>query len=239
MRLLLVPGFTQTPSSWDGVRAHLPPDIAGEAIALAVPERPSFAATVDALAGAGGRGVWCGYSMGGRLALALALAHPDMVTALALVSATPGIEDEHERAARVDADEQLARALERDGTAAFLDRWLAQPLFADVPADAPGVQDRARWRPAELAHSLRTLGTGTMPSMWPRLDELKMPVLIVTGDADAKYTEIGDAMQARIANAARARVACGHAVPLVRPAELAARLQDFTKPPASSTDTTS
>ncbi len=127
--------------------------------------------------------------------------------------------------------------VERDGTAAFLVRWLAQPLFADVPPDAPGVHERATATPAALAHSLRTLGTGSMPSMWHRLDELTMPVLVVTGNADAKYTAIGDEMAARIGGARRARLACGHAVPLVCPAELAELLHDFTSAPASSTDT--
>jgi 2-succinyl-6-hydroxy-2,4-cyclohexadiene-1-carboxylate synthase len=236
MPMLFVPGFTQTPSSWDGVRAHLD---RSDTKALAVPERDSFAATVDALAETGGAGAWCGYSMGGRLALAIALAHPHLVRKLVLVSATAGLADAAERRERVEADEQLASTIERDGTAAFLGRWLAQPMFADVPADAPGVRDRAAATPAALAHALRTLGTGSMPSMWDRLGELAMPVLVVTGRADAKYTQIGDAMTERITGARRAQLACGHAVPLVQPAELAARLHDFTKPPASSNDTTS
>ncbi|HEY1739003.1 MAG TPA: alpha/beta fold hydrolase [Acidimicrobiia bacterium] len=239
MPVLFVPGFTQTPSSWDGVRAHLSMLDERDTVALAVPERDSFATTVDALVERGGAGVWCGYSMGGRLALALALAHPNVVQALVLVSAMPGIADDQEGRARVEADEQLARTIERDGTAAFLERWLAQPMFADVPADAPGVHDRAAATPAALAHSVRTLGTGSMPSMWDRLGELRMPVLVVTGNADAKFTEIGDAMAAQIPDARRVQLACGHAVPLVRPAELAAALHDFTKPAASSSDTTS
>jgi 2-succinyl-6-hydroxy-2,4-cyclohexadiene-1-carboxylate synthase len=237
VRLLLVPGFTQTPSSWDGVRAHLP---AGSDVdALAVPPTDSFAATVEALGAAGGAGLWCGYSMGGRLALALALERPELVTALVLVSATPGIADTEERRTRVAADEELARAAERDGSAPFLLRWLAQPMFADVPPEAPGMEDRGQWSGAALAHALRTLGTGAMPPMWDRVGELTMPVLVVTGDADHKFTEIGDAMAARIPRVRRAHLACGHAVPLVRPAQLAALLHDFTSAPASSTDSAS
>ncbi len=237
MRLLLVPGFTQTPASWDGVRTHLDPTT--DVHALALPVAASFVATAAALAERGGRGAWCGYSMGGRLALRLALDRPDLVTALVLVSATPGIDDAVERDARVAADDELAASIERDGTTPFLDRWLAQPMFVNVAHDAPGVAERTTWTAAQLAATLRTLGTGTMNPMWARLHELTMPVLIVTGDLDEKFTAIGDAMARQIAGARRGRLACGHAVPLERPSELAALLHDFTNAPASNTDTAS
>jgi 2-succinyl-6-hydroxy-2,4-cyclohexadiene-1-carboxylate synthase len=235
---VLVAGFTQTPSSWDGVRAALPNNI--EPNATAVPRESDFETAVDALARTAGAGVWCGYSMGGRLALYVALRHPHLVPALVLVSTTPGIADATERAARMHADEELACAIERDGVEAFLSRWIAQPMFAGVAHDAPGIADRAGQTAAELAHTLRTLGTGAMPPVWDRLHELTMPVLIVTGSRDTKFDAIGDAMAARIVNSpARVRLDCGHAVALEMPRELAQAIHDFTKPAASSSDTTS
>jgi 2-succinyl-6-hydroxy-2,4-cyclohexadiene-1-carboxylate synthase len=238
VRLVLVAGFTQTPSSWDGVRAALPSGI--EPDAVEVPRGPDFETAADALARIAGAGVWCGYSMGGRLALYVALRHPHLVDALVLVSTTPGIADATQRAARVTADEELARAIERDGVEAFLGRWLAQPMFAGVARDAPGIADRAGQTAAELAHTLRTLGTGAMPPVWDRLHELTMPVLIVTGSQDTKFDAIGDEMAARITNSpARVRLDCGHAVALEMPTELAHALHDFTRPAASSSDMTS
>lgn len=73
-----------------------------------------------------------GYSQGGRLALHLALAHPELVTRLVLVSATAGIEDAAERARRGAADAALAAWMEADGRrmSEVADRWGAQPLFA-------------------------------------------------------------------------------------------------------------
>src|SRR5207244_5173075 len=76
---------------------------------------------------------YVGYSMGGRLCLRLALDRPEVVQRLVLVSASPGIQDDGERAARRDADERLARQIERDGADVFLERWIAQPLFATLP----------------------------------------------------------------------------------------------------------
>ena len=95
---------------------------------------------------------------------------------------------------------------ERIGTDAFLERWLAQPLFARVPADAPGLAERRQWRAADLATMLRTLGTGEMEPLWGRLAELTMPVMIVTGTHDAKFDALGDQLAAGIEHAHRVRI---------------------------------
>ena len=75
-----------------------------------------------------------------------------------------------ERAARRDADERLAQEIERDGVDAFLERWLAQPLFATLPRDRAGVDERRAGNTVEsLTHQLRVLGQGVQPSNWERL----------------------------------------------------------------------
>ena len=107
------------------------------ACALDVPPPTTFAATAHAIGAAGGKAIYVGYSMGGRLCLRLALDRPELVRALVLVSASPGIVNAAERAARVEADEVLADSVERDGVDTFLATWLAQPMFATVPARRP------------------------------------------------------------------------------------------------------
>ena len=124
----LVHGFTQSERSWDPI--HL-----DHAVALRVPDDLDFVSTASALADTGGHATYVGYSMGGRLCLQLALDHPDVVDRLVLASASPGIADDRERAARRDSDEALARGVERDGVDAFLERWLAQPMFATLPRE--------------------------------------------------------------------------------------------------------
>ena len=215
-RLVLVPGFTQTAASWDGVIAGLHPSI--DVATIEAPVCPTFESTAAAIAAEGGDAVYCGYSMGGRLCLRLALDHPEVVGALVLVSATPGVEESAARAQRIAGDELLAREIEVGGVAAFLDRWLAQPLFADVPRDAPGVAERRMLAPEYLRHCLRVLGTGVMEPMWSRLDELTMPVTVVTGADDEKFTEIGSRLPGEHVVVAD----CGHAVPLEAPDALAA-----------------
>ena len=226
--MVLVPGFTQTAAAWDSVRAGLPNDI--DAMALDAPTGLDFVATAAALGETGGRGMYVGYSMGGRLALRLALDRPDLVHALVLVSTSAGIADPDERAARRAADDDLAATIERDGVDAFLERWLAQPLFSTLPPAAAGVKARAAGNTVEtLMHGRRALGGGTQEPLWDRLGGLTMPVRIVVGLLDEKYRQIGEQLAAAMSPTARVVTVpdAGHAVHLEEPAALARVLTEF------------
>jgi 2-succinyl-6-hydroxy-2,4-cyclohexadiene-1-carboxylate synthase len=167
--------------------------------------------------------------MGGRLALHLALGRPDLVQGLVLLGATAGIEDDSERAARRRADEALAGLLERDGLDAFLERWLAGPLFADLPAEAAGLDDRRRNTVEGLAASLRLAGTGAQAPLWRQLPNLSMPVLVLAGERDEKFAAIGRRLAATIgSNASAASIPdAGHAAHLERPDALVAALRSW------------
>jgi 2-succinyl-6-hydroxy-2,4-cyclohexadiene-1-carboxylate synthase len=225
VRVVFVHGFSQTADSWERVAAELP--ATAHPIALEVPEGLDFESTAISIGIRGGRGTYVGYSMGGRLCLQLALDRPEVVDRLVLVSASPGIESEKERAARRGVDDRLALEIERDGVEAFLDRWLAQPLFASLPRDLARVEERRRGNSVDrLTHELRVLGQGAQPSLWSRLSELTMPVLLVTGVYDRRYTELAARMAATIGpHASHIRIDdAGHAVPLEQPEALARAL---------------
>ena len=225
-RVVLVPGFTQTSSSWSGAAEVVRQTC--EVRSIDVPEPSTFTGTARAIGGAGGHGIYVGYSMGGRLCLRLALDRPDLVRGLMLVSASPGIADRAERAARADADDLLADTVERDTVDAFLASWLAQPMFATVPSDAPGVADRRRLTPEFLADCLRLLGAGVMEPMWNDLARLTMPVMLVTGTLDPKYTAIARRMLERMhAGVVHMQLDGGHALPLEQPAVLGGLITAF------------
>jgi 2-succinyl-6-hydroxy-2,4-cyclohexadiene-1-carboxylate synthase len=214
-RVLLLHGFTQTRASWGPVVDAL------EAKAVDAPVASLWDAA-DELA-TYGPAAWVGYSMGGRMALHLALAHPDAVRALVLVSATAGIDDERERAARRASDEALARRLDVEGVDAFLAEWLAQPMFRGVPPVARC--DDA----ATMTGHLRLAGTGTQEPLWDRLGELTMPVLVVVGEEDKPdFKAIAYHLAEQIPGAELAVVPeAGHLVGLDRPDELNRLLLDF------------
>ncbi|MET0459437.1 MAG: alpha/beta fold hydrolase [Ilumatobacteraceae bacterium] len=219
--VVLVHGFTQTGRSWGPVAEHLADRF--EVVTVDAPGhggsadvRADLVAGAELLGAAGGPATYVGYSMGGRLCLHLAVARPELVERLVLVSATGGIDGADERAARRASDEQLAVSIERDGVDAFLARWVAQPMFAGLTD--PGLDDRRRNTAAGLASSLRLAGTGTQQPLWDRLSALTMPVLLVAGALDAKFVAAAERMAGLIPHVTSAVVAdAGHTAHLERP----------------------
>jgi 2-succinyl-6-hydroxy-2,4-cyclohexadiene-1-carboxylate synthase len=229
--LLLLHGFTQTGASWDGVVRALGGRYRALAPDLGAGPWEQELDRLEALAPASS--VVAGYSMGGRLALALALRRPERVRALVLVSASPGLADAGERAARRAADEALAERIEVIGVDAFAREWAAQPLFAGQPAQVAALahEDRLRRTAAEHAAQLRGLGTGGMPPLWDRLGELAMPVTLVVGAADAKFRALAERMAERLPNREIVVVeGAGHAVALEAPEAVAGAIE-HTHPP--------
>jgi 2-succinyl-6-hydroxy-2,4-cyclohexadiene-1-carboxylate synthase len=137
-----------------------------------------------------------GYSMGGRLALYLALNFPQRWRSLYLESASPGLLKDADRRARQQRDWQLADALIQDFPA-FLTAWYEQKLFDSLrshPHFTLHLQRLAHNHPQELAQSLRWMGTGIQPSLWERLPELKLPCQLIVGEWDEKFIAINQRM---------------------------------------------
>jgi 2-succinyl-6-hydroxy-2,4-cyclohexadiene-1-carboxylate synthase len=225
-------GFGGTHRAWDGVSERLDPeryrplalDLPGHGARTAHAGAITFDGCVQAvLAASPERFALCGYSLGGRVAQHVALAAPERVTRLILVSTSPGIEDAQERARRRADDRRLADELERSPFEDFIERWRTQPLFADEPPEAGALarEDQRRNDPHALAAVMRGLGTGEMAPLWDRLGELAMPVAIVVGERDAKFRTLGVRMMARAPSAEMVVIPGGHGLPLESPSELA------------------
>jgi 2-succinyl-6-hydroxy-2,4-cyclohexadiene-1-carboxylate synthase len=151
---------------------------------------------------------------------------------LFLESASPGLEDEGERAARLRSDEEKARRLESENFEEFLEDWYNQPLFASLAGDEElllrTIESRRRNEPRELARSLRGMGTGSQPSLWNELVGLRPLALAVAGGLDEKFIEIGRRMESRSQEIRFAEVTeAGHNVHLEAPKAYLDLLQSF------------
>jgi 2-succinyl-6-hydroxy-2,4-cyclohexadiene-1-carboxylate synthase len=230
--VVLLHGFSATSRSWDGVAARLDHerylplaiDLPGHGAFAAAPTPITFEDCVrHVLERAPERFALCGYSLGGRVALHVALAAPARVSRLVLVSTSAGIEDGAERERRREADERLAKDLEEGSFEDFIERWRAQPLFAGEPPEAGRLarEDQRRNRPEALAAVLRGIGAGQMRPLWAELAALAMPVDVVVGRRDARYRELGARMAGLLPDARLLELDGGHVLALEAPDELA------------------
>lgn len=176
---------------------------------------------------------WLGYSMGGRLALYVTVHHPELVRSLVLESASPGLATAAERQTRRAADEALAARIERDGIPAFVAQWEQLPLFAGLARLPEEVRtalhdQRLNNNAIGLANSLRGMGTGAQPSLWPYLGDIAAPVLLIAGALDEKFAALNERMAAAIPNATLRRIAdAGHTVHLEQPALFLNSVDEF------------
>ncbi|MGZ6143021.1 MAG: alpha/beta fold hydrolase, partial [Myxococcales bacterium] len=173
-----------------------------------------------------------GYSMGARIALALALRRPERIARLVLASGTAGIEDEAERARRRADDEGLARFIEERGVPAFVDRWEKNPVLAIETVSPETVslkrlrEERLRNSATGLASALRHLGAGAQPSYWSELHRLEVPVVLLAGTRDTKFTALATRLQRLLPRAElRPLAGCGHLIHLERPEDFEGALR--------------
>jgi 2-succinyl-6-hydroxy-2,4-cyclohexadiene-1-carboxylate synthase len=168
-----------------------------------------------------------GYSFGARVALHVALRHPQRIRRLVLLSATRGIEAEAQRLERREHDEALAARIELVGVEVFLDEWLSQPMFASLPHDP--LERAARSADARgLANSLRLAGTGTQTWLAPHLHAISARTLALAGASDHKFAAEAKAIASGVHRGSFALIeSAGHAAHLEQPAASARVVSAF------------
>ncbi len=245
--LVLLHGFTGSRTSWQQLTgslghhyASLIPDHIGHGLSGAprALERYQMRRVVDDLvevirACGHERAVWLGYSMGGRAALQVALHRPEAVSALILEGASPGLADPTERRERIAADEALADRIEAEGVDWFADYWGALAIWETQSSLNPVIgvalrQQRLAQRAVGLANSLRGMGAGAQDPLWDRLSEVAMPVQLIAGALDEKYSHIAREMALALPKATIQLIEdAGHAAHLEQPDVFASVVLDF------------
>ncbi len=242
---LFLHGFTGSRASW----RHLEPLLGDELRATCVdlpghgeadppaPGTDGFVATIDRLAEMLEEpSVIVGYSQGARLALGLAVRHPDRVERLILESGTPGFHRRADRARRRQADEALAKLILESGVERFVERWEAHPLFAGLRrlpvAERAALRlRRASHRAEGLAGAVLGLGQGAQPDYWPSLTQVLRPTLVLSGAHDGRYTHLARRMVDDLPLGWRATfTGAGHAPHLECPRAYAEEVLRFLAP---------
>lgn len=232
-------GFTQRGASWDELWSLLPQR--ARLIAVDLPghgDSPDAGATLPEAAAAlwatwdalgVERSALVGYSLGGRLALWAAAAHPHRVTHLVTIGAHAGLEGQ-DRRPRLESDEALARRIERQGVDWFAAYWADLPIFAGLRARGPerlAAYDRMRRanRASGLAASLRGMGGAAQPPFWDRLPTITAKALFLAGERDQPYLDHAHRLRAGVPGSRLGIVpGAGHPAHLEQPARVAALL---------------
>ena len=233
-KVVFLHGFTQTCNSWRPIAEQIAAagfhaviiDLPGHGDSGGVRADPRR--TADMVASIGGVGTYVGYSLGGRVALHLALMYPHLTSSVVLIGANAGIADADERARRREADDAVEARLNEIGAEAFVREWVAQPLFGEFVATEADLADRARNTAEGLASSLRLSGTGAQTSLWPRLREITAPVLVMAGELDDKFAALAEQIAAAVGQGTALLVpSAAHAAHLQQPGFVTQAILNF------------
>jgi 2-succinyl-6-hydroxy-2,4-cyclohexadiene-1-carboxylate synthase len=245
-RYVFLHGFTQTHHHWHTCAHLLARRLAGEPTlafvdlpghGLSVDDRRSIDEAARDVAHTGGPGTYVAYSMGGRFALAALATGVPEIERLVVIGANAGLDDSAERAARYEEDERRAQRVEEIGVEAFVDEWLAMPMFDEVAFSEHDRAHRQRNTAAGLASSLRLAGTGAQRPVWDALADVSVPVLVMAGDRDRKFKEIGLRIAATIPNATFVAIpGAGHAAHTEQPEATAEMIATWLRRDGSDDD---
>ena len=201
-RIVLIHGFTQNGGSFATIASELALRGPYEVICVDLPGhggssnlQTGLDETADLLMSFGVDSIWAAYSLGARHLLAMCLKHSGLSWNVILSGVNPGIEDEGERLRRYQADIAIANELnsiegDQERFREFLTGWMSMALFQPRGPINEDLQNRLKNSPKALASSLAHSSIGKQDNLWPRVQELRGHLTLITGGADAKYLAI-------------------------------------------------
>ena len=174
----------------------------------------------------------CGYSMGGRLAFYIVCTYPQYINKLIIESSMPGILDEQDRRKRINQELMIQKKIRKNYTE-FIREWSCSSLFIkqkkrNINGWKMQQQIRLEQDESQILLSLKYLGTGSMPSLWSKLNSINMPVLFVNGCEDKKYSIVLTKCFQKVDGSRLVKIPdCGHNIHLEKPREFIETLKLF------------
>ncbi len=166
-----------------------------------------------------------GYSMGGRLALH-SLVHPSSKWSRAvIISAHPGLAEEKEKSDRKSSDLRWVELLNTNFDL-FLQKWAQQPVFGGHEMSCD--KSRKSLSPENIQRCFTSWSLGGQRNLAPELENLQIPVLWITGEKDAKFTEIARKVTVRMPDCRLEVIpGSGHRCPWEQPELTASLIRSF------------
>lgn len=177
-----------------------------------------------------GKNLLVAYSMGGRIALHALLANNAPWHRAVIIAAHPGLEIEEEKIARRQQDAEWSVCCHREAWSEFLERWQAQPILQMASDQAPQGLDRRplHLRCKEISRSFISWSLGAQENLWPRLGEIRIPVLWLTGERDRKFTSLAQRACQMIPDANSLLIPdSGHRLPWEQPEQFSRQVLTF------------
>jgi pimeloyl-ACP methyl ester carboxylesterase len=218
--LVAVPGIMSDHRSWQGVIASMTHRFATVHAADTASDETLAAMATRALAMTSGDLVVLAHSMGGRVAMEMGRQAPDRIRAMVLASTAA------EPAGPDEAAKRHARIAEANaGMAEYARHWAPKVVSAagrDNAALLASIRRMVEDCPPEV-HARQNLALLYRPDALSYLDQLRFPVLLVTGSEDHLSTEAVHAEIAKALPDAESQIVPGggHLLTFEKPAEVA------------------
>lgn len=163
-----------------------------------------------------------GYSMGGRIALALQQQNPTRYKKALILSAHPGLVTQEEKAAQAALESKLIHALQTQPFNTFIANWYRQPLFTSLQVTPEFLEKRNSFtREKALALLLQ----------WPLSKQHffkgSQQTFFLAAERDLKYKTLYSERLGREKFAIIKQA--GHSAHIERPQEVAAMIDHFLK----------
>ena len=168
--------------------------------------------------------VLVGMSQGGYLSLRCALTHPEIVRALVLIDTQASTEDPSLMPQHMALVQRWAESGLDDGMAAMVESFILGQNWTGAPAW------KAKWKQVDNANLIQCFTTlGQRDDIVPRLEEIKVPALVIHGSADtAIVPSRAKSMAERLLQSQWVSVeGAGHAANLTHPVQVNAAMAAF------------